>query len=80
MEDAYTDERFNRAIVQSTGYQTKSVLCIPFRNAEGMVIGAFQAINKQTVSQTFTERDLKLLTWRLPIRASLWNLPCYAMN
>lgn len=26
MEDAYTDERFNRAIDQSTGYRSKSDL------------------------------------------------------
>lgn len=62
VEDAYTDARFNRAIDQTTGYRTKSVLCIPFRNAEGIVIGAFQAINKQTESETFNERDLEILT------------------
>lgn len=62
VEDAYEDERFNQTIDRTTGYRTKSVLCIPFRNAEGVFIGAFQAINKMTASQTFTERDLEILT------------------
>lgn len=62
VEDAYRDARFNDTIDRSSGYRTKSVLCIPFRNAEGVVIGAFQAINKMTKSETFTERDLEMLT------------------
>lgn len=62
IEDAYNDARFNDTIDRTTGYRTKSVLCIPFRNAEGVVIGAFQAINKMTKSETFTERDLEMLT------------------
>ena len=62
VEDAYKDVRFNEAIDRSTGYRTKSVLCIPFRNSEGVVIGAFQAINKMTVSETFTQRDMEVLT------------------
>lgn len=62
VKDAYEDSRFNEAIDRSTGYRTKSVLCIPFRNSEGVVIGAFQAINKMTVSEVFTERDKEVLT------------------
>lgn len=62
VKDAYEDVRFNEAIDRSTGYRTKSVLCIPFRNSEGVVIGAFQAINKMTVSEIFTERDKEVLT------------------
>ena len=27
--DAYEDQRFNRTIDQSTGYQTKNLLCMP---------------------------------------------------
>jgi response regulator RpfG family c-di-GMP phosphodiesterase len=62
VEDAYEDARFNEAIDRSTGYRTKSVLCIPFRNSDGVVIGAFQAINKMTVSEIFTQRDMEILT------------------
>ncbi|MEQ9448434.1 MAG: GAF domain-containing protein, partial [Rhodospirillaceae bacterium] len=31
IQDAYSDERFNRAIDQQTGFTTKSVLCVPIR-------------------------------------------------
>lgn len=62
IEDAYNDSRFNVAIDQSTGYLTKSVLCIPFRNSEGEVIGAFQAINKMTSTGSFSKKDSEVLT------------------
>jgi HD-GYP domain-containing protein (c-di-GMP phosphodiesterase class II) len=62
VKDAYEDARFNEAIDRSTGYRTKSVLCIPFRNSEGVVIGGFQAINKMTVNDTFTKRDMDILS------------------
>lgn len=62
VEDAYEDSRFNFAVDQSTGYRTKSVLCIPFRNSDGEVIGAFQAINKMTSNGSFTMKDSDVLT------------------
>jgi serine phosphatase RsbU (regulator of sigma subunit) len=46
VQDAHTDSRFNIGVDHSTGYVTKSVLCIPLHSAEGKVIGAFQALNK----------------------------------
>ncbi|WP_153731681.1 HD domain-containing phosphohydrolase [Sporosarcina obsidiansis] len=61
IEDAYCDSRFNRTIDEETGYRTDSVLCIPFHNAEGSIIGAFQAINKLTETKIFTDHDLELL-------------------
>ncbi|WP_232321260.1 HD domain-containing phosphohydrolase [Sporosarcina ureae] len=61
IEDAYSDQRFNRTVDIETGYSTTSVICIPFHNAEGEIIGAFQAINKQTESQIFSVDDLEVL-------------------
>lgn len=61
--DAYADPRFNDAIDRKTGYKTKSLLCIPFRNSEGTVIGAFQAINKKSDSEKFTPQDEEYLTF-----------------
>ena len=61
--DAYADPRFNDAIDRKTGYKTKSLLCIPFRNSEGTVIGAFQAINKKSDSEQFTPQDEEYLTF-----------------
>ncbi|WP_432355437.1 HD domain-containing phosphohydrolase [Sporosarcina sp. A2] len=62
VEDAYLDERFNIEVDRETGYRTRSMLCIPFTNQEGKIIGAFQAINKIGDSQ-FTRKDETLLTF-----------------
>lgn len=62
IEDAYLDCRFNQEIDQSTGYRTKAILVIPMRNNDGEVIGAYQAINKLTAEQKFTERDMEYLS------------------
>lgn len=63
VKEAYEDDRFNDAVDRKTGYRTHSVLCIPFRNAEGKVIGAFQAINKLTEPGMFTQKDYEVLTF-----------------
>lgn len=62
IEDAYLDCRFNQEIDQSTGYRTKAILVIPMRNNDGEVIGAYQAINKLTAEQKFSERDMEYLS------------------
>jgi sigma-B regulation protein RsbU (phosphoserine phosphatase) len=46
VQDAHADSRFHIGVDHSTGYVTKSVLCIPLHSADGKVIGAFQALNK----------------------------------
>ncbi|WP_205407165.1 HD domain-containing phosphohydrolase [Sporosarcina sp. PTS2304] len=61
IQDAYKDERFNPTVDKETGYRTVSVLCIPFHNAEGKIIGAFQAINKLGGNKQFTAHDLDVL-------------------
>lgn len=55
--DAYRDARFNQEMDRKTGYRTKAILVIPIRNNEGHIMGAFQAINKTTVTQVFHKRD-----------------------
>ena len=62
VEDAYLDERFNRAVDVQTGYRTRSILCMPIHNQEGQVIGAFQAINKIDAPH-FSKKDETLLTF-----------------
>ncbi|QFF97785.1 HD domain-containing protein [Psychrobacillus glaciei] len=62
VEDAYLDKRFNQEVDQETGYRTRSILCIPFHNTKGEVIGAFQAINKMTASRKFNDKDLEILS------------------
>ena len=45
--DAYQDARFNQSIDRDTGYHTKSVLCLPIRDASGEIIGVTQLVNKR---------------------------------
>jgi HD-GYP domain-containing protein (c-di-GMP phosphodiesterase class II) len=50
IDDAYAipesaPYRFNRAFDDKNNYRTKSILCVPMRNLQGMVIGAIQLIN-----------------------------------
>lgn len=46
--DAYKDPRFNPEVDRRSGYATQTVLCMPMRNREGVVIGVFQLLNKRT--------------------------------
>ncbi len=55
ISDAYTDERFNPAIDKISGYQTKSVLCMPLRNKDGKILGVLQLLNKK--EGTFISED-----------------------
>ncbi|MCG2584506.1 GAF domain-containing protein [Massilia sp. TS11] len=59
IEDAYADERFNRAIDEQTGFVTKNILCVPIRTSKGEIIGVAQTLNKKRGK--FTRRDLSLL-------------------
>lgn len=45
-----------------TGYRTKALMVIPFRNNEGEIMGAYQAVNKLTEQQQFSQKDLEHLT------------------
>ncbi|MEK3884898.1 HD domain-containing phosphohydrolase [Paenibacillus sp. PL2-23] len=62
IDDAYKDDRHNRDSDAKTGYRTKAIMTIPFRNNDGEIIGAYQAINKLTKEERFSERDLEYLS------------------
>jgi HD-GYP domain-containing protein (c-di-GMP phosphodiesterase class II) len=59
IEDAYQDERFNRTFDVTSGYRTRTILCVPMRDAKGEVTGVIQALNKS--EGTFTAEDEELL-------------------
>jgi adenylate cyclase len=59
IHEAYKDKRFNRAIDQQTGFETKSILCVPVKTLKGECIGAAQVLNKKNGS--FSEDDMELL-------------------
>ena len=62
VNNPYEDSRFNPTVDKQSGYRTKSILTLPITNAEGLVIGAFQALNKLDCDGNdipFTDDDIK---------------------
>ncbi len=57
--DAYADERFNRSFDLTMGYRTKSILCVPMRDARGEITGVIQALN--AIDGAFDAEDEELL-------------------
>lgn len=57
--DAYNDNRFNPDVDSKTGYKTKTILCMPIKNNNQEIIGAFQVLNK--LNGVFTKGDEDLL-------------------
>jgi HD-GYP domain-containing protein (c-di-GMP phosphodiesterase class II) len=69
IDDAYTNEQFRQVLEtgaltvdRQTGYRTKALMVIPFRNNEGEIMGAYQAVNKMTEAEQFSQKDLEYLT------------------
>ena len=56
--DAYNDPRFNPDVDKSTGYTTKTILCMPIKNNNQEIIGAFQVLNKENGVFTKSDEDL----------------------
>jgi putative methionine-R-sulfoxide reductase with GAF domain len=56
--DVSQDARFHVAFDKKTGFQTRSVLCVPLTSL-GQICGVFQLINK--LDGEFSQRDLLLL-------------------
>lgn len=59
--DAYEDPRFNKDVDLSTGYRTKSILCVPIIGRAEQVIGVTQMINKTGETMQFTPGDVDLM-------------------
>lgn len=61
IDDAYKDPDFNKETDKKTGYRTKAVMAIPLQNNEDEVMGVYQALNKMTDEDKFTQEDLEHL-------------------
>lgn len=57
--DAYFDPRFNPEIDKKSGYRTRTILCMPMKNKDGIIVGVFQLLNKRT--GPFREEDEDIL-------------------
>lgn len=60
IRNAYEDDRFNKEIDKQTGYKTKTILCMPFRNINHEIVGVFQMLGKKG-GKIFSEKDEDLL-------------------
>jgi len=60
IEDARNDSRFDPEIDTMTGYETKSLLCVPLKVKAG-TIGILELINEQ--NGVFTQEDEELLSY-----------------
>ncbi len=60
LRDAYQDPRFFSAVDHVTGFETRSMLCQPLRNADGEIIAVLQVLN--SLRGHFTEEDENLLS------------------
>ena len=60
IQDAYADSRFNRDVDATTGYRTRTILCVPMRDAQGEDTGVLQALNQPV--GVFTDEDSELLS------------------
>ncbi len=60
LKDAYRDPHFDPKYDKLTGYRTRSMLCVPMRNAKREVVGVVQVLNKKDGSY-FNLEDEKLL-------------------
>lgn len=58
IHDAYADPRFDRSVDETTGFVTKSILCVPIRTAKGELLGVAQTLNKK--KGRFTPNDMHL--------------------
>jgi len=69
IDDAYTNEPYKVVLSEGalkvdrqTGYRTKAIIVVPFRNNDGEIFGAYQAINKMTESGVFSTQDLEYIS------------------
>jgi len=59
IRDVYNDKRFYRGIDLKTGFRTRTMLCMPMKDAGGRTVGVFQILNKRI--GVFTKDDERFL-------------------
>jgi adenylate cyclase len=59
VNDAYEHPDFNPEIDETTGYETRQILCAPIRTGRGELIGVAQVLNR--LDGRFDDDDLQLL-------------------
>lgn len=60
VNNAYEDPRFNQEVDRASGYRTNNLICVPLRDADGEIVGAFEGINRNN-GLVFTADDVECL-------------------
>lgn len=60
VDNAYEDPRFNQEVDRKSGYTTRNLVCVPLRDADGEIVGAFEGINRNS-GRAFTADDVECL-------------------
>lgn len=60
VDEAYEDPRFNQEVDQQSGYRTKNLICVPLRDADKEIVGAFEGINRNN-GLAFNDQDVECL-------------------
>jgi len=58
--DAYSDPRFNQDVDRQSGYKTRNLICVPLRDSDDTIVGAFEGINRNR-GLDFTKEDVECL-------------------
>jgi len=74
---AYADLRFNPAFDKKTNYFTRSILCVPIINKQGVVIGVTQVLNRRGGPFT-AEDELRLRAFTAQISIALENAKLFS--
>jgi len=77
VEDAAKDERFYGSIDSITGFQTKSILCVPLRH-HSRVIGVLEVINRRDGGVFSREDELLLIIFASQAALAIENNRVYA--
>ncbi len=76
VNDVYTDKRFFSQVDHKSGFETRSMICIPLQ-VQDKIIGVLQALNK--LNGEFNENDLRLLqALGGPLAAAIENANLHA--
>ena len=59
IDDAHSDPRFDSSTDMRTGFETKTMLCVPLKKSDGTLVGSLQALN--AFRGRFSDADLAYL-------------------
>jgi adenylate cyclase len=59
ISDAYADPRFDRSVDDTSGFRTRSILCLPLLDQQGHVLGVAQILNKRGDQPFDTSDELR---------------------